>query len=242
MPDLDSDRDTYHRFAHSDRDAHRDPDPDTHGHRHPDSHCDADCDGYPDGDRHTHRDRDAHADAHTHTHADVDCALHRQRRRDDNGPPDEAHVGEERHGRGQPAQRGQHLQMERDGLGSRRDRVHAVPSHALNTPPCFAGHCNWRLPAEDGRNSPFTGPKELETILLAPSPCGTSPCIDPIFGPTAASDYWSATTVVGNTFSAWAVSFSHGGVVNALKIKLTSVRAVRTIPGGSSREAVENAK
>ena len=49
---------------------------------------------------------------------------------------------------------------------------------------CFAGHCDWRAP----------NIAELKTILLAQFPCGTSPCIDPIFGPTQASNYWSSTT------------------------------------------------
>lgn len=73
-----------------------------------------------------------------------------------------------------------------------------------------AGHCDWRLPSEDGRNSPFTGARELESILLAPSPpspCGTVPCIDPIFGPTVAFYYWSATT--DPTFPGFARSGRH---------------------------------
>jgi len=37
----------------------------------------------------------------------------------------------------------------------------------------FAGHCDWRLPDM----------LELQTILFQPPPCGSSPCIDPIFGP-----------------------------------------------------------
>ena len=63
----------------------------------------------------------------------------------------------------------------------------------LNTTPCFAGHCDWRLPKvnRDG------DPAELETILLEPYPCGTSPCIDPVFGPTVAGWYWSATSAAG---------------------------------------------
>ncbi len=60
---------------------------------------------------------------------------------------------------------------------------------------CFAGHCDWRLPAIP----------ELTTILIGPgaapgqaTTCSGPPCIDPDFaavgGPTAESAYWSATT------------------------------------------------
>ena len=67
----------------------------------------------------------------------------------------------------------------------------------------FAGHCDWRLPSI----------VELQTILLAPFPCGTSPCIDPIFGPTAASGYWSSSTFAGLVPAhAWGVNFFNGSV------------------------------
>jgi hypothetical protein len=78
----------------------------------------------------------------------------------------------------------------------------------LNTEPCFAGHCDWRLPkvSEDAD----AGNPELETILLAFCLGGDVPCIDPIFGPTAASFYWSATTDAANPNRAWAVHFLDG--------------------------------
>lgn len=100
----------------------------------------------------------------------------------------------------------------------------------LNTPPCFAGHCDWRLPSEEGQNPPGTGAKELESILLAPYPCGTSPCIDPIFGPTAADRYWSSTTDATGPLGAWRVDFGDGGVDGDAKLGSRYVRAVR---GGS---------
>ena len=42
----------------------------------------------------------------------------------------------------------------------------------LNTPPCFAGHCDWRLPRSGGQPDwgfPSGEPFELESILLAPT-------------------------------------------------------------------------
>lgn len=67
----------------------------------------------------------------------------------------------------------------------------------------FAGRCNWRLPTV----------AELRTILLAPFPCGTSPCIHPIFGPTAAAGYWSSTSFADFPLVAWGVAFGGSGDV-----------------------------
>ena len=81
----------------------------------------------------------------------------------------------------------------------------------------FAGHCDWRLPTV----------AELQTILLAPYPCGTSPCIDPIFGPTVASRYWSATSGAFPS-EAWFVNFLNGDADDDFKNFNFYVRAVRT--------------
>ena len=67
----------------------------------------------------------------------------------------------------------------------------------------FARHTGWRLPSEEGKNPPFTGPKELESILN----CGFNPCIDPIFGQTASSDYWSSSSHYIYPYDKWAVDF-----------------------------------
>jgi hypothetical protein len=100
---------------------------------------------------------------------------------------------------------------------------------------CFARHCDWRLPKSGGRpdlgSSYASGePAELESILLSPYPCTTSPCIDPIFGPTAPRTYWSATTYAPGPTSAWSVLFSRGFVSGYNKTLYGSVRGVR---GGS---------
>lgn len=82
----------------------------------------------------------------------------------------------------------------------------------------FAGANGWRLPT-------FA---ELQTILLPEAfPCTTSPCIDPIFGPTQSSPYWSATTYAGNPFVAWYVVFNVGEWGGLFKNVNYYVRAVR---------------
>jgi hypothetical protein len=69
----------------------------------------------------------------------------------------------------------------------------------------------------------------LETILdLSATGCGDgSPCIDPIFGPTVADYYWSATTFATDTLYAWLVAFAGGDVGSGSKGTFNYVRAVR---------------
>jgi len=81
----------------------------------------------------------------------------------------------------------------------------------------YAGHCDWRLP----------GVEELTTI----PDCSFSPsCIDPIFGPTAASLYWSSTSSSSDPGLAWLVDFVTGTPDIDFKNSAIQVRAVR---GGS---------
>jgi len=83
----------------------------------------------------------------------------------------------------------------------------------------FAGHCDWRLPSLT----------ELQSILLAPQPCPTTPCINLIFGPTGSASYWSATSEVDHPTSAWSEYFGNagGGTGTGSKNILLRVRAVR---------------
>src|SRR5262245_14282963 len=75
---------------------------------------------------------------------------------------------------------------------------------AIATTGCFAGHCDWRLPAIG----------ELTGILdTTQGNCGggSGPCISQaIFGPTVASFYWAATTAGGGARFAWYVDFLNG--------------------------------
>jgi hypothetical protein len=87
---------------------------------------------------------------------------------------------------------------------------------------CFVSKCDWRLPTIE----------ELQTILLAPYPCGTSPCIDAVFGPTVANWYWSATTPATSPPNAYGVYFANGQVNHDFGGKNYNVY-VRAVRGGS---------
>jgi len=84
----------------------------------------------------------------------------------------------------------------------------------------LGGHSDWRLPTS----------AELQTILLAPYPCLTSPCIDSTFGPTAASGYVSSTVHSVFPWNYWGIGFGNGQVGPVDKTFPYHVRAVR---GGS---------
>jgi len=88
---------------------------------------------------------------------------------------------------------------------------------------CFANHCDWRLPSI----------VELFGIVDLSAPgCSayTSPCIDPIFGPTQSNFYWTATTYAGRPSTAWDVDFRTGGglLIDFNKLFTYYVRAVRS--------------
>ena len=78
----------------------------------------------------------------------------------------------------------------------------------------FANYCDWRLASKD----------ELRSIV----DCSFgSPCIDPIFGPTAASFYWSSTSSASGPVNAWFVNFLFGFGGNVNKVNFSRARAVR---------------
>jgi len=86
--------------------------------------------------------------------------------------------------------------------------------------PGLAGYSDWRMP----------NTAELQTILLAPYPCATSPCIDPIFGPTAANLHWSSTRDTTHPTFSWGVFFDNGLVEHDSWVKGYPARAVRGGP------------
>jgi hypothetical protein len=66
----------------------------------------------------------------------------------------------------------------------------------------YAGHNDWRIPTVQ-----LVGEGELNSIF----DCSFSgACIDPIFGPTAASTHWSAVTPLDNPTFAFALIFQDG--------------------------------
>jgi hypothetical protein len=95
---------------------------------------------------------------------------------------------------------------------------------SLNTPPCFAGHCDWRLPTVAGLPTQPTGKSpELESIadcVMEPS------CGDPLFGPTAILPYWSSVTYSYYPQAAW--TWIYGAVGPFIKTTSSGgARAVR---------------
>ncbi len=90
--------------------------------------------------------------------------------------------------------------------------------------PGLEGYTDWRVPTL----------AELNTIVDFSAPgCKTGgPCINPIFGPTLADDYWSATTNSDEPARGFGVNFSNGQNFWVSKTAALHVRAVR---GGCGR-------
>jgi hypothetical protein len=86
------------------------------------------------------------------------------------------------------------------------------------TTPCFAEHCDWRVPTIG----------ELRSLLQAPQPICTANCLVAGFpGPVKASNYWSSSSIADIPDGAWDVGFDDGHVGGAAKNIFIPVLAVR---------------
>jgi len=98
----------------------------------------------------------------------------------------------------------------------------------LNTPPCFAGFCDWRLPTkfeletidDVGRIDPSIGQAFDYVCSLG---CTVSEC-----SCTGSNQYWTSSTFEGLPPDAWIVSFYDGSVSHVNKGAAFRARAVRT--------------
>jgi len=107
----------------------------------------------------------------------------------------------------------------------------AVHIAGLNTPPCFALHCDWRLPNVKELLSIVNYDENPQHGSLAVSPAFNTGCAARCTvltcSCTAAAIYWSSSTDAGYPGVAWGVTFSVGQVYGSGKSGAGRVRAVR---------------
>jgi hypothetical protein len=106
---------------------------------------------------------------------------------------------------------------------------------ALNAAPCFAGHCDWRLPnrreleslVDAGRVAPAIDPA-FNTQCVIPGPsCTVTTC-----SCTQLNFYWSSTTYEDIPTNAWAVDGNTGRVTAYQKYNPPIPLYVRALRGG----------
>lgn len=108
----------------------------------------------------------------------------------------------------------------------------------LNTPPCFGGFCDWRLPTLTelmtlqnlGAELPSAFPEFDDNCVLGCTvlTCSCTEWAQPSGGPYVYDPlYWSSSTCKSDESYAWAGYFSVGGVGQMVKTFAGHARAVR---------------
>jgi len=98
---------------------------------------------------------------------------------------------------------------------------------ALNTPPCFAGSCDWRIPNRMELESiENLGALNPSTFAVFNSGC-TAGCTVTTCSCTVSGYYWTSSSYESDPSFAWTPSFYNGGVSDDYKENYEYVRAVR---------------
>lgn len=113
-----------------------------------------------------------------------------------------------------------------DFLTALNDPFFGTAAASTDVTGCFAGHCDWRLPSI----------VELQTILDCSGVDLGLPCIDGVFGATAASNYWSGSSSASNPSNAWRAGFLDGNLISTGNSK-TNINFVRAVRAGSCNGA-----
>jgi len=119
-----------------------------------------------------------------------------------------------------------------DGSIHDKDNLHTwgfafAKTEDLNTDPCFAGFCDWRVPnrfeLETLLNMEFIGPAVSPPFDTA---CAAS-CALPTCSCTGLGAHWTSTSYADDPGSAWVIEFYAGQAATAGKTAEFRVRAVR---------------
>ena len=100
----------------------------------------------------------------------------------------------------------------------------------LNTEPCFAGHCDWRIPNRFELESLLNLQNAYPAVDLMFKTNCTSGCTVLTCSCTQSFFYWSSTTVVTGLEYAWNLDFGGGSAIVGDKDSVGCVRAVRNAP------------